>query len=64
MSAILNFVRPRWKAVMPLVAWLITVLGNRLADLDLSSEVKTLIASAIAVVLVYVKRNTEPVPAA
>jgi hypothetical protein len=64
MSTVLNFVRPRWKAVMPLAAWLITVSGNRVADLDLSVEVKTLIASAISVVLVYVKRNTDPVPVA
>jgi hypothetical protein len=61
MSKILNFIRPRWKAIMPLVAMLLTLVADRVADLDLSAEVKTLIGGVLAAILVYLKSNTAPV---
>lgn len=55
-----QFVQAHWKAIMPLIAGVVALLADHLADLGLSPETKTIVASVLAAILVYLKSNTAP----
>jgi hypothetical protein len=63
MSKILNFIRPRWKAIMPLVVFVASALIAEYTSADAPSGVSAFIGAVVTSVLVYFKANTAPVVA-
>ena len=61
MSKILNFIRPSWKAVMPLLVFVASALIDQYTSADAPSGWKAFITAVVTSVLVYLKANTAPV---
>ena len=61
MSKILNFIRPRWKAVMPLLVFVASALIDQYTSADAPAGWSAFGAAVVTSVLVYLKANTAPV---
>jgi hypothetical protein len=60
-SKILNFIRPRWKAVMPLLVFVASALIDQYTSADAPAGWSAFGAAVVTSVLVYLKANTAPV---
>ena len=61
MKTLLNFIRPRWKAVMPLLVFVASTLIDTYTTADAPHGWNAFAATAVTTVLVYLKANTAPV---
>lgn len=55
-----RWVNARWKALVPLLVYVVSELAHQTLDLNTPAGVKAAVMAALTAVLVYLKRNVPP----